>query len=107
MTSMKSLIASGKAKAKLSGNLGGYATQTDYLAATATFLSASGARIGAIKIQSASPAARANQTALPKKTVIGTVPRKTRTVRVTLAASRGAGDYNDGYADNLSLTIGR
>ena len=51
--------------------------------------------------------ARANETALPKKTIIGAVPRKTRTVRVTLAASRGAGDYNEGYADNLSLTIGR
>lgn len=105
--SMKGLIGSGKAKAKLSGNLGGFATQTDFLAATATFLSASGARLGAVRIQSAPPAARANETALPKKTIIAAVPRKTRTVRVTLAASRGAGDYNDGYADNLSLTIGR
>ena len=107
VTSLKRLIGSGKAKATLSGNLGGYATQTDYLAASATFLGASGARLGTIKIRSASPTARANETALPKKTMIGAVPRKTRTVRVTLAASRGAGDYNDGYADNLSLTIGR
>ncbi len=107
VNSMKKAIDSGTAKATLSGNLGGYATQTDYLAASATFLSASGAKLGAVKIQSAPPAARQNATALPKKTITSAVPKKTRKIRVTLAASRGAGDYNDGYGDNLSLTIGR
>jgi hypothetical protein len=105
--SQKGLINAGKAKATLSGNVGGYFTQTDWLRATAVFLAASGKRLGAMSIQSATPAARANQTDLPKKTISGAVPRTTRTIRVVLAASRGAGEYNDGYADNLSLTVGR
>lgn len=105
--SQKKLINVGKAKATLSGNVGGYFTQTDWLRATAVFLAGSGKRLGAIKIQSATPAARGNQTDLPKKTITGPVPKTTRTIRVVLAASRGAGEYNDGYADNLSLTIGR
>jgi hypothetical protein len=107
VSSQKKLINAGKAKATLSGNVGGYFTQTDWLRATAVFLGASGKRLGAIKIQSATPAARNNQTGLPKKTITGPVPKTTRTIRVVLAASRGAGEYNDGYADNLSLTIGR
>lgn len=107
VSSRKGLIKAGKAKATLSGNLGGYFTQTDWLRATAVFLSASGKRLGAMSIQSATPAARANQTDLPKKTISGPVPKTTRTIRVVLAASRGAGEYNDGYADNLSLTVGR
>ena len=107
VSSRKGLINAGKAKATLSGNLGGYFTQTDWLRATAVFLSASGKRLGAMSIQSATPAARANQTDLPKKTISGPVPKTTRTIRVVLAASRGAGEYNDGYADNLSLTVGR
>lgn len=107
VSSQKKLISSGKAKATLSGNVGGYATQTDWLRATAVFLAASGERLGAIGIQSATPAVRTNQTDLVKKTIKGAVPKTTRTIRLVLAASRGAGEYNDGYADNLSLTIGR
>jgi hypothetical protein len=107
VSSQKKLINAGKAKATLSGNVGGFFTQTDWLRATAVFLAGSGERLGAIKIQSATPAARKNQTDLPKKTITGPVPKQTRTIRVVLAASRGAGEYNDGYADNLSLTIGR
>ena len=107
VSSRKGLINAGKAKATLSGNVGGYFTQTDWLRATAVFLAGSGKRLGAISIQSATPAARKNQTDLVKKTITGPVPKTTRTIRVVLAASRGAGEYNDGYADNLSLTIGR
>jgi hypothetical protein len=107
VSSQKKLIDAGKAKATLSGNVGGYFTQTDWLRATAVFLGASGKRLGAVSIQSATPAARANQTDLPKKSIMGPVPKTTRTIRVVLAASRGAGEYNDGYADNLSLTLGR
>lgn len=107
VTSKKGLIDAGKAKATLSGYLGGYATQTDWLAATAVFLGASGKRLGAVKVQSSGPAARNNTTDLVRKSIAAPVPRQTRTIRVVLAASRGAGEYNDGYADNLSLTIGR
>ena len=33
------------------------------------------------------------------------VPRKTRSIQVKLAAKRTVPSYNDGYADNVSLTL--
>jgi hypothetical protein len=108
VSSKKALIDSGKAKATLSGHLGGYASQNDALIASATFLSASGAKLGkAIKIGPVGAAPRNSQTSMLKKTTTGAVPKKTRTIRVTLGASRTSGSYNDGYADNLTLTLGR
>jgi hypothetical protein len=107
VASKKSLIDSGKGKATLSGYLGGYGGQDDSLAATAVFLDQSGKRLGGIKIGPVSAAARKLQTGMLKKTTAGLVPKKTRTIRVVLGADRTAGNYNDGYADNLSLTIGR
>lgn len=36
---------------------------------------------------------------------MGTVPHGTAKAVVNVEMSRAAGSYNDGYADNLSLTI--
>jgi hypothetical protein len=100
------LIETGSAKATLSGFLGGYATQDDSLVATATFLGQSGSKLGEIKIGPVTALTRKMQTVLVKETSAGAVPKGTRKVRVTLRAFRTSGAYNDGYADNLSLTIG-
>ena len=107
VVSKKSLIDSGKGKATLSGYLGGYGGQDDSLVATAIFLDPSGKRLGSVKIGPVTAAARKLQTGVLKKTAARLIPRKTRTIRVVLGANRTAGSYNDGYADNLSLTIGR
>jgi hypothetical protein len=107
VSSKSALIDSGKAKATLAGYLGGYGGQNDSLSAAAIFLDESGARLGAIKIGPVTAAERKLATGMLKKTKTGIVPSKTRTIRVTLGANRTAGAYNDGYADNLSLTIGR
>jgi hypothetical protein len=107
VTSKRALIDSGKGKATLSGYLGGYGGQNDSLSAVAVYMGPSGSRLGAIKIGPVTAAERKLATGLVKKTKAGVIPRKTRTIRVTLGANRTAGDYNDGYADNLSLTIGR
>ena len=108
VASKAALIDSGKAKATLSGHIGGYASQNDSLIATATFLSASGAKLGrAIRIGPVTAASRNSATGMLPKAVTSVVPRKTRTIRVTLGASRNDGSYNDGYADNLVLTLGR
>ena len=107
IASKRSLIDSGKGKATLSGYLGGYGGQDDSLAATAIFLDQSGKRLGGIKIGPVSAAARKLQTGMLKKTTTGLVPKKTRAIRIVLGADRTAGNYNDGYADNLSLLIGR
>lgn len=107
VSSKKVLIDAGKARATLSGYLGGYGGQDDSLIATAVFLAQSGARLGAIKIGPVGAAARKLATGLIARQATGTVPKLTRAIRVTLGADRTAGDYNDGYADNLSLTLGR
>ena len=105
--SKRALIDSGKAKATLSGHFGGYGGQNDLLSATAVFLSQSGKRLGAVKVGPVSAAERQLATGLLKKSKVGLIPKTTRTIRVTLGANRTAGNYNDGYADNLSLTVGR
>ena len=108
VASQKQLIDSGKARATLSGLLGGFGGQDDSLIATAVFLGQSGARLGAmLKLGPVGAAARKLQTGMLRKTVTGVVPKGTRSIRVTLSASRTSGSYNDGYADNLSLAIGR
>jgi len=107
VASKAGLIDSGKAKATLSGSIGGYASQNDSLIATATFLSAAGVKLGAVRIGPVSAAARKSVTGMLPKTASAVVPRKTRTIRVTLGANRNDGSYNDGYADNLVLTLGR
>lgn len=107
VASLAKLIDSGKARATLSGYIGGYASQNDSLVATATFLSAAGAKLGAVKIGPVSAAARKSVTGMLPKTASAVVPRKTRTIRVALGANRNDGSYNDGYADNLVLTLGR
>lgn len=107
VVSKKGLIDAGKAKATLSGLIGGYAGQDDSLVATAIFLSEAGKKLGAARIGPVGAAARKTVTGLLKKTVTKPVPKTTRTIRVVLAANRNDGSYNDGYADNLSLTIGR
>ena len=107
VTSKKALIDTGKAKASLSGYLGGYGGQNDSLSASAVFLGQTGKRLGTLKIGPVTAAERKLATGLLKKTKVGSVPRQTRSIRLTLGANRTAGAYNDGYADNLALTIGR
>lgn len=107
VTSKRALIDSGKGRATLSGYFGGYGGQEDSLSATAVFLSQSGKRLGALKVGPVTAAERKLATGLLKKSRVGAIPKTTRTIRLTLGASRTSGSYNDGYADNLSLTIGR
>ncbi len=107
VASKKSLVDSGKAKATLSGYIGGYASQNDSLVATALFLSESGRRLGAARIGPVGAAARKSVTGMLKQSITKPVPKQTRTIRVVLSAARTSGSYNDGYADNLTLTLGR
>lgn len=108
VASQKRLVDSGKARATLSGFLGGFGGQEDSLIATAVFLGQSEARLGGmLKLGPVGAAARKLQTGMIRKTVTGVVPKGTRSIRVTLSANRTSGSYNDGYADNLALTIGR
>lgn len=101
----KGAIDAGKRRATLSGSLGGFASQDDSLTVRAAFVSAEGKLLGALKIGPVSAAQRKGLTALIKKSATKPVPKKTRSIQVRLNAARTSGSYNDGYADNLSLTL--
>lgn len=98
-------IDKGKVIAILSGDLGGYSSQRDSLTVIATFLSASGKKLGSVRIGPVTPEQRKGETTLIPRSAQASVPRTTRTVAIQVRAVRTDGSYNDGYADNLSLTL--
>ena len=97
----------GKVGATLAGYLGGYSSQRDSLTVTATFLDASGKKLGLLKIGPVTPAQRGSETTMIEKSATGGVPAKTRSIKVAVVAVRTDGSYNDGYAENLQLTLAR
>ena len=99
-------IDAGTITASLSADLGGYATQDDSMAVTATYLSASGASLGSLTIGPVTAADRNGQTTLLPRAAAGSVPAGTRSIEVVMTATRQEGTFNDGYADNLSLSLG-
>ena len=107
VASRATAIDAGKFSATLAGYLGGYSSQRDSLTVTATFLDASGKKLGVLKIGPVTPAQRASETTMIKKSATGRVPAKTRSIKVALIAVRTDGSYNDGYAENLKLTLAR
>ena len=98
-------IDAGTVTATLSADLGGFSTQGDNAAVTATFLNSAGAQLGTLSVGPVTAADRNNTTQLLRRSASGTVPPGTRTVRVVLTATKTDGSYNDAYADNLSLTL--
>jgi len=90
-----------------SGYLGGYAEQNDHVAATAEFLAAAGTKLGTVQLGPVSAADRQQQISLLFRSAAATVPRGTRMIVVTLTMTRTDGQANDGYADNLVLTLER
>ena len=98
-------IDAGKLNATLAGYLGGYSSQRDSLTVTASFLDASGAKLGTLKIGPVTPVQRKSLTTLIAKSATHKIPSKTRSITVALTAVRTDGSYNDGYADNLKLTV--
>ena len=105
VTRYKAAIDAGKRTATLSGFLGGYSSQADALAVTATFLSATGKTLGVLRIGPVTVSQRNSMTTLLQKSASKLVPKTTRSIQVKLTAARTSGSYNDGYADSLALTL--
>ncbi|MGH3407323.1 MAG: hypothetical protein ACRDRJ_33200, partial [Streptosporangiaceae bacterium] len=101
------LIASGKAKFQLSGWLGGFSSQTDYATLTVTWRAAKGKALGHAAIGPVTPAQRHDVTGMLHRAKSGTVPKGAAQAVITLHMVRRDGEYIDGYADSLSLTISR
>jgi hypothetical protein len=88
-------IDAGTLTATLSADLGGFSTQGDNAAVTATFLSPAGAQLGTLTVGPVTAADRSNTTQLLHRSAARTVPPGTRTVRVVLTATKTDGAYND------------
>lgn len=100
-----SWIKAGKGHFRLSGWLGGYSTQRDRASLTVAWQTASGKSLAHATIGPVTEAQRGGHSKLLYRSKSGTVPKAARQVRVTLHMVRSDGTYNDGYADNLRLTI--
>jgi hypothetical protein len=95
------------ATATLSALLGGYASQDDSATVSAQPLDAAGAALGAPStLPAVGQTERQGLSALVRKSAPVALPPATRAVVVTLTFTRTAGQYNDGYADNISLSFG-
>lgn len=107
VTRLASDIDAGRATATLSGDLGGFAAQADAADVTATFRSAAGAALGTLAIGPATPVDRGGATVLLRRSATRPAPAGTRSIEVLVRAVNpgSVSSYNDGYADNLVLTV--
>jgi hypothetical protein len=91
----------------ISAWLGGYASQQDGARLSVEFLDGAGTPRGLVVLGPLTAEERGGRTGLFERTASGTVPPGSRTAVVTLQLTRsGGGMSNDGYADNISFTIG-
>jgi hypothetical protein len=100
-------VDSGAAIATIGGCLGGYGGQDDSARVSAEFFVVNQDLGSDLTAQGPNDAARGGQTALLPRASSGKVPVATREIEVFVVFDRhsGAGTYNDGYADNLFLTL--
>ncbi|CAN5590432.1 hypothetical protein BH20ACT19_BH20ACT19_06400 [soil metagenome] len=99
-------IDSGRVSVRLAAHLGGFSTDGDNAKITAELQDANGdTTFSTVQIGPVTAADRSNQTTLLARSAIADVPAGTRDIRLTFTATRAAGAYNDGYADNVSLTL--
>ncbi len=99
-------IDTGKESMTLSGLLGGFSSQTDSMTVTATAMNAAGALVATATLAPVTPDDRQQQTTLIARTATVALPAGTRSIAVRMVSTRVEGQYNDGYADNLSLVVG-
>jgi hypothetical protein len=94
----------------LSGWLGGYSSENSMTTVTITFFNGAGAALGTGQIGPVTAADRGNTTKLLRRTASAAVPTGTRSVGVVVnlagvPARNAANQYNDAYADSLSLSL--
>lgn len=99
-------IDGGGTRATLSGLLGGYQSQRDYATVQVSFLDQAGRSLGSLKIGPVTPADRNNQSVLVPRSASGSMPRYARRARILIRSVYLDGAvYNDGYVDDVSLTL--
>ncbi|MFN2462404.1 MAG: serine/threonine-protein kinase [Candidatus Dormibacteria bacterium] len=98
-------IDSGSKQYDLSGYLGGFGGENDTATVEATFEDAAGQSLAVARIGPVTDLTRAGKSALKFTEARGAVPRGTRKVLLKISMNRTDGNYNDGYADDISLVI--
>ena len=98
-------VDAGGVELTLSGRLGGFDWHEDHAMVSATFLDAAGSPLGSVTIGPVTRADRNDTTALLPRTASATLPAGTRSVRVVQTMNRTNPTTNDGYVDNVSLTV--
>ncbi|HEY1737147.1 MAG TPA: phosphoesterase [Acidimicrobiia bacterium] len=99
-------IKGGKVTATAAGWFGGFSSQTDNASLVVQFRNSSGVVVATITAGPVTAAQRKSVTGMLQRTVTKAVPKTATTALVQLELKRLDGSYNDGYADNLSLTLG-
>lgn len=92
----------------LSGDLGGFTIDPSSTKVTVNFLDSGGNSLGTGSLSQVSAIDRLFQTKFIHRTVTGTVPVGTVSAQVTVTFTDRnpvLGNYNNAYADNLSLTV--
>lgn len=105
LQSFASAIAAGGVRFDLRGWLGGWSDQGDNTQLWVQFLDGSGRMVGDVSLGPLTPGQRNNVTGLFLQQASGLLPAATRSLDIALTMQRLGGGDNDGYADNLSLTL--
>ena len=98
-------IDSGGKKYDLSGWLGGFGGEGDTATVEATFEDAAGHSLEVARIGPVTDLTRGGKTAMIKSEHKGDVPRGARKVVLKISMNRTDGNYDDGYADDISLIL--
>ena len=98
-------IDAGRVNATLSADIGGFADQNDSGVVAATFSNSSGATISKTQVGPVTATDRNSVTTLLARTATVGVPTGTRSITVTMTATRQAGSWDDAYFDNIGLQL--
>ena len=99
------LIDGGAVEFALSAFLGGFSTQNDSATLTASFRDGSGAVLQTAALGPVLAADRGGRTGLLQRQTGGLLLAGVRDVEIDLTFARAGGVFNDGYADDLSLSL--
>jgi hypothetical protein len=106
LASYANKIKAGGVTATAAGWFGGFGSQADYAFVEIDFKNGSGGLIpGGFQVGNVTAAQRNNVTGLLHRLATKPVPKAARSVYVQLVLQREDGSYNDGYADNVTLTL--
>jgi hypothetical protein len=93
---------------RLAADVGGFGDQTDYTTISAIFTNEDQSSVtGVLGLQPATPEDRNGVTGFVHRTACVALSPGTRTAIVQAFMQRDSGTYNDGYADNISVTLSR